>query len=127
MCEPYVNSYVKLAIQQAESSNLNYRMGAVLKRGNTVIGAGCNRNDHPKLRRWRSPHLNEHTGLHAEMAAIWGLRWHSLKGTIIYVVRLKADNSLAMAKPCLMCQEMLASAGIKKVFYSNEIGKIVRL
>jgi len=122
-----MNSFVKLAIQQAESSNLGYRMGAVVRRGNTVVGAGCNRNDHPKLLRWRSPHLNEHTGLHAEMAAVWGLRWHTLKGTTMYVVRIKADGSLAMAKPCLICQEMLASAGIKKVYYSNADGKVVRL
>jgi len=122
-----VNSYVKLAVQQAESSVMNYRMGAVVRRGNTVVGAGCNRNYHPKLRRWRSPYLTEHTGLHAEMAAVWGVRWHSLKGCIIYVVRLKADGTLAMARPCPICQAMLNDAGIKKVFYSNEHGKIVRL
>jgi tRNA(Arg) A34 adenosine deaminase TadA len=119
-----MNSYVKLAIQQAESSVLQYRMGAVLVKGKTVIGAGCNRNDHPKLRRWRSRHLFPHTGLHAEMAALWGCDWKALPGTRLYVVRVKRDGSLAMAKPCKVCEELIGWAGIRKVYYSNLTGKI---
>lgn len=122
-----MNSYIHLATQQAKLSGLQYRMGAVLVRGNTVVGAACNQTDHPKLRRWRSRYLTEYTGLHAEMAVLWGQEWRSLRGMTLYVVRVRADGTLAMAKPCLLCQEIIQAAGIKKVYYTNRDGKVVKL
>jgi deoxycytidylate deaminase len=58
------------------------------------------------------------------MAVLWGHSWHSLKGTVLYVVRILADGSLAMAKPCLLCQEIINAAGVAKVYYSDQNGNI---
>jgi len=117
-----MNSYVKLAIQQAESSNRLYKIGAVLVKGKSVIGAGCNRGDHPKLRRWRSRNYSLHIGLHAEMAALWQTE---AKGGILYVVRLRKDGTLGLAKPCKICRELIKEKKIKKVYYSTNHGQMV--
>lgn len=40
-------------------------------------------------------------------------------GSIVYVVRVRlADGKFGMARPCLSCQKILKSRGIKKVYYS---------
>jgi tRNA(Arg) A34 adenosine deaminase TadA len=40
-------------------------------------------------------------------------------GSEIYVARIrKEDGTMAMAKPCRVCQIALKSAGVKKVYYS---------
>ena len=41
------------------------------------------------------------------------------KDGIVYVVRIaRKDGSLAMARPCSVCQIILKSASVKKVYYS---------
>lgn len=40
------------------------------------------------------------------------------KNGIVYVSRLRRDGSLAMARPCGMCQVRLRSYKVKKVYYT---------
>lgn len=50
-------------------------------------------------------------------------------GSVVYVARYSfQDHQLTIAKPCLNCQRVLFSRGVKKVYYSiryNEYGTIV--
>lgn len=39
-------------------------------------------------------------------------------GAIVYVARVCRDGSLALAKPCVRCQALLRSHGVKAVYYS---------
>lgn len=61
--------------------------------------------------------------LHAEMRCLKKASPDKISGSTMYVWRLRNDNDQwGMAKPCLMCQEELLKAGVKKVFYSTEGG-----
>lgn len=52
---------------------------------------------------------------HAEGRVLRKMDW----GGTLYVARVKRkDGSLAMARPCPMCQNRIRGRGIKKVFYT---------
>ena len=42
----------------------------------------------------------------------------------IYVVRIRADGSLAMSRPCMDCLAALKRVGIRRIYYSTNQGKI---
>lgn len=49
------------------------------------------------------------------------------RGAIVYVVRLRRDGGLAMARPCGNCREIMKVRGVKRCYYSinnNEYGVI---
>jgi len=57
--------------------------------------------------------------MHAEMDV---LRFAE-PGDELEVMRFrKIDNQLAMAKPCKYCMEHIISSGIKKVWYTDDVG-----
>lgn len=59
--------------------------------------------------------------LHAEMMAIIRLRPHQRhKAHTITVYRFHEDGRPALAKPCPICQSMIAAAGIKNVYYTTD-------
>ena len=60
--------------------------------------------------------------MHAEMSA---LRF-SKPGDVLFVLRWTKDGQLTMSKPCERCQQMINSAGLKKVFYTNWNGEFER-
>lgn len=112
--------FVDLAIQQAKQSNMDVRVGAVLVRQKHVLGAGYNRKDHPFLYKGKVKRLHTNFGLHAEVAACHSIV--SAKEGTVYVVRLRKDYSIGMAKPCLSCQGYLRIVGIKRVIFSDDNG-----
>lgn len=114
--------YINLAIQQAYQSIMPNRLGAVLVHKKTVLGAGYNRSDHPILYTGKVPALHPNMGMHAEVAAIHGLEYKITKGAILYVVRLRKNNTIALSKPCSSCQWYIGNVGIKRVIYSTDDG-----
>lgn len=61
---------------------------------------------------------NSHT-THAEMDAVLRARnVTDLAGTKIYVVRIMADGTYGMARPCEICETILFRYGIKRAIYS---------
>ena len=88
----------------------------------TVLGAGFNKNDHPVLYTNKVPSLHSNMGLHAEVAAISSLDNKTTKDAILYVVRLRKNDTLAMAKPCSSCEWVIGAMGIKRVIYSLDDG-----
>ena len=73
---------------------------------------------HPEVAKF-----NEMRRIHAEMRCIKKAPASKLKNGILYVARLSSDGMFKLAKPCDMCAEFIANAGIKKVFYSNNFGE----
>lgn len=115
---------IDLAIRQAESSSFERApMGAVLTKGNKILGSGQNKtNRHQsKIRTTSWP-----GSLHAEVACVLdALRKHpadKLKGATMTVVRLGKKNKLRLAKPCDSCYNVIRNLGIKEVRFSNDIG-----
>lgn len=104
----------KLASRQSTATN--FRLGAVIVKGNKVLGIGFNDpfKTHPLS---NTPYQY----IHAELSAIINSRT-DLDGAFIYVYRSGLKERPLMSKPCEHCMEHLYRAGIKKVFYSTNGG-----
>lgn len=120
----------RIAEKQAKKSlYLRARIGAVITNKHCVISSACNsvrgyktprgfsEEDFP--RRWKD-------SLHAEQAAILKAlnsgKQADLVGSTLFVTRIKKDGSKGLAKPCKTCSELILSVGIKRVFYTTEVG-----
>lgn len=108
----------RVALTMARKSEyIPYKIGACVSRGRRVISAGYNQiKTHPLMLRFRNEYV---TGLHAEMHACVGVDLDSLNGADIYVVRLRKDGSLGMARPCKLCREYLADMGVRRAYFST--------
>jgi len=114
--------FIRLATQQAYQSTMPNRLGAVVVNKKTVLGAGYNRKDHPLLYTGKVPILHPNMGMHAEIAALYYIDYKSLNDSILYVVRLRRNHSIALSKPCSSCQWYIKTSGIKRVIYSLDDG-----
>ena len=98
----------------------NFRVGAAIYDGPRLITAKSNSyKTHPKLAR-----LTKYPYLHAEQSAILSAGLDNCHGKNLFVSRVRRDNSLALAKPCPVCMELIGMAGFKNVFYTNEFGGV---
>jgi deoxycytidylate deaminase len=57
------------------------------------------------------------TGIHAELDAL-GQSNGNAKGAVMYVARVRADDSVANATPCSICQTELERRGVRRVHYT---------
>lgn len=97
-----------------------FRLAAMIRINKIVIAAYNNTvKTHPQYRFAR-------TTIHAEGAALnRGKEYCS--GARLYVIRIKADESLANARPCKICMNLAKHYGIREIIYSNDTGKFERL
>lgn len=95
-----------------------HRVGAVVVKGGRVLSTGYNEI------RWTQRFQKEN--VHAEEAAIVKLltagRPSSLVGADIYVSRFTRGGSIGLAKPCLNCQHLIRSVGIRRAYYTCSDG-----
>lgn len=109
---PVLRMAIKVATQAQGIKN--YRLGAVVHDGSTIISTGTNSyKTHPKALRYDIwPHL------HAEMSAIL-FNQSNITDMDITVVRLKADNSLGLAFPCPACKKLIEDYKLRICYYSE--------
>ena len=97
---------------------------AALDERGKVIAYGTNiRKTHPlQAHHAKSTNQPDKVFLHAEIAALVKCRSqpHSL-----FVIRVRGNGSLGMAKPCPICMSAILEAGVRTIIYSNSIGGIV--
>jgi deoxycytidylate deaminase len=116
MCR--VVKYLSLAKEMAESSHHKFRVGAALVRGNRLLSTGTNSyKTDPTMLRYYS-RVADWTGLHAEMAAIKGLRPEQIEGSTIFIFRLLRDGTQGLARPCQACCRYLADWGVRRAYFS---------
>ena len=115
---------MRLANKAAHNSNYFYKLGAVIVKGNRVIGIGYNKIGHCKINSFPNSR-------HAEMDVILkvlrkedGLS--SLAGSTLYVSRITTHGT-AMAKPCVKCMKLARSVGVKEVIYTTDNNLTERL
>ena len=61
----------------------------------------------------------DHLGCHAECNAVQKARSKiDLRGAKIFVARIRPRGELGMAKPCVLCQHVLARYGIQRALFS---------
>lgn len=118
--EPLKGLHWKLARKMAGESEGNFRLGAVVCRGKTPIGLGYNQQgsgkSHPIVARYTD--REGYLSLHAEIHATVGLHPEKLRGSRLYVVRVRRDGSQGSARPCANCQREIKEKGIVKIYYS---------
>lgn len=118
---------INRCIEEALRSDYKFKMGAVIFDKKRILSCGYNqirscsfiRRD---KRKWEN-------SLHAEQAAI--LRASSYKildGASILIMKIsKSEHCLSNARPCDYCLASLEYVGIKKIYYTDSNGEIVRL
>lgn len=113
------NKWFDLARLESLKTNFRSRVGAVLVRKGRAVAVGRNKphKTHPILRKY-----DPYKTLHAEIDACIGTNRDLIIGSDIYVYRELKDGTLAMARPCEMCRQVLEDLGIKRVFYTTEKG-----
>jgi len=117
--------FVELAMRVAAQSEFKeYRHGAVLVRGGSVVNTSCNKNKYRSCgNRFRKKQIG-HATHHAELGCVLGLDRSITEGATMYVVRIGKSGVLRNSKPCPMCEAALEYVGVKKVVYSDENGNI---
>jgi pyrimidine deaminase RibD-like protein len=93
-----------------------HKLGAVITRGNQIVGLGFNKK---KTHPLSSTRFNN---IHAELSAILNSGIKNLSGCSIYVYRETKSGDLAMARPCVDCLKLLKKSNVAKIFYSTETG-----
>lgn len=115
-------SYITQAVQQAEKSwHSNFRHGAVLIQGRSLLSTGYNK-----------PLISNKVfkSIHAEMSAIKNAK--CMKCTkrqkninlIMYVVRINKSGNLCSSKPCNKCQSIMKTFGVHSCYYSTKQGGV---
>ena len=94
----------------------SHRLGAVIVRGNEILGIGFNKKKtHPLS-------MTRFNNIHAELSAILNSGLESLEGCSIYVYRETRQGEPAMARPCEHCLKMLRQLSISKMCYTTDGG-----
>lgn len=108
--------WINLAVQQAlMAPHDKWRVGAVLVSSGRVLSTGFNRyrND---------PSQVEPGGVsyHAEQVAL--RKAGDAQGATIYIARVTRSGLIGLAKPCEMCQELLATHGVHTAIWTEADG-----
>lgn len=102
------------------SDHHTHKIGTAIIKKNRVISTGYNKlKTHPSAK-------NPFSMTHAELDCILGVSKEDLLGSDIYVFRQQSNGNIACSKPCKHCQQLILSAGIKNVFYTDN-GKFCKL
>jgi deoxycytidylate deaminase len=111
----YFNIARKIALCSEQS---DYKHGAVLVKGGSIINTSCNKN---RLVSFGSRFCKDHNGiatLHAELGAILGLDRAVTEGATLYVARVGKDEGFRLSKPCSMCHAAMTYVGIKRAYWT---------
>ena len=120
--------HLDLAKRIANNSDFHeYRHGAVLARGKTVINVSANKNSYKSWGQ-RFRHRNEgHATHHAELGCILGVDRSLTQGATVYVARGGKAGATRLSKPCSMCESAMRHVGIKEVIYTVNETEVERM
>ena len=108
---------INRATKEASRSSFRFQVGATVVKGGRVLASA-----HNALRYTSSNKHTRHTlSLHAEIAALLkASKKTDLKGSILFVSRLRRDGGLGMARPCAFCMSFIREVKVKKVVYTTD-------
>lgn len=123
--------FFKYALGACYTSNsLRARVGCALASGSRLITTASNMlRSHPIQcdYNFRREFPVERHNIHAEISALMKIRHREYKNLKIYVIRIRKDGTIGMARPCKACMEALRDYGVKTVFYTtNKEGQHMR-
>ncbi len=125
----YLKTALKNAFAHDYDSHLEYQLCAVIARGGAVLSFGFNK---PQTNGFVEHYTDQIIGAdrdysmntHAEMDAISVVRSKvDLRGSKIYVARIRPPgnldgNTIGLARPCEICQNILFNYGIRRAYYT---------
>ena len=98
------------------------------KRGRIVsVGINQSYKTHVLAKRYGYRYSAIHAELHAITTLSCRLNEIENKNYILINLRFLANKNLGLAKPCILCQRLLKDFGIKRVYYTNKSGNIIKL
>jgi deoxycytidylate deaminase len=109
--------YIDIAKEQAVKSVVRFKHGACIVKKNKVIGVGFNLSSYCLGTNW-AEHIR-FSGVHAELSAILNSPKHSLKDSVLYVVRINDKGDLHNSKPCEKCMNNIRKYKIRIAYYSS--------
>ena len=100
-----------IAVAEALKSTHRFRVGCAIMAGRREQSRGRNSyKTHPAaFRRGKT---------HAEHSALIKAHKHALDGSTLFVARITKAHTLAIAKPCNRCMELILAKGIRDIVYS---------
>lgn len=113
---------LQLAIQEAQKSEHQHRLGCVIFKKKSIISKAYNKPFafhsclHPKYQ-------NYFGSVHAEVAAIISAK-KDLRNCELCVVRLGSKGDLRLSLPCEYCMTYIVDVGVKKVYYTDNNEKL---
>lgn len=111
------SAFLDLAKYYASLSNAKKQHGAIVVKGNRILGIGYNKNkNNPKY--ISEEHIKRHSSRHAEWEAMRDANWN-VKGAILYVARVNRQGETRNSEPCFLCKEKIEEMKIKKVIYTT--------
>lgn len=125
--------YFLKAADIAKQSNFEkHHLGCIAVLKNKIIAASSNKlKTHPlqaefdKYREFNcvSDLQNMHS-LHAEIACLSMIKDPNFdyKDLELYVVRIRKNGEYGLARPCKSCMNLILSRGIKRIYYSTNLG-----
>ena len=115
--EEQINLLKKIAFE----SIVYYKHAAALISGDTVYSAGVNK----FIKEVKINDKTFYKTMHAEITVFERLPKKKVRGLDILVIRINKNLALRNSRPCNQCIDTLLKLGIRKVYYSNEEGRIV--
>jgi tRNA(Arg) A34 adenosine deaminase TadA len=111
--------YLEHAKKAAHLSEFpDYRHGAVLVKGGSVINTSNNKSGYCAFgMRFRKKDQGKAT-VHAELGAILGVDKRLTQGATLYVARIGKQGAYRPSQPCSMCMAAMRYVGIKRVVFT---------
>ena len=124
--------YFSLLDQTAKFSNHpQHSMSAVIVIKNKIVGLGFNQmKTHPFQAKFskNKDSVYIHAEIHAIKNALRSIDVDDLRYADLYVTRVMNGNSKrGMSKPCEGCVGAIVEFGIKRVYYTDSEGKVLKL
>jgi deoxycytidylate deaminase len=113
--------FLGLARKIACTSDSKFRVGAVLTKGNSIMGLGCNdmSKSHPLMTEYSRGTRKPLIRVHAELAACRGWKPDEVdKRFSLYIFRVRKDGTQGLAKPCDTCFRIIQEAGVHRIYFS---------
>jgi deoxycytidylate deaminase len=110
-------AFLNLAKYYASLSHAKKQHGAIVVKGNRIMGMGYNKNkNNPKY--ISEEHVKKHSSRHAEWEAMRDANWN-VRGATLYVARTNRQGQDRNSEPCFLCKQKIKQMGIKKVIYTT--------
>jgi tRNA(Arg) A34 adenosine deaminase TadA len=122
----------RIALAEAQQSEVSFRHGATLFRKGQAYGRGCNKYRTIAWAWQQSALPSDHevrlNNMHAETACMHNVAREKISGKDIFVVRINSSSLLRQSRPCVSCLHNMRKKNIRRVYFSinpNTIGLII--